>query len=225
MVLQNNPILLNIINYLFPWISFSYLSKNRLNCFAMNLFEEKNIFENIKRGDKKAFEQLFKSYYGHLCAFANKIIVDEISAEEIVQDFFVKLWERRQQLSIESSIKSYLFRSVKNLCLNQIKHNNIKLQHAQQVINSAETNNYRDNYIEVNLINDIAQSIESLPEKRREIFRLSREKGLKYREIAEKLNISVKTVETQMGLAIKTLRKKLKKYNTFLFFFVLAVKK
>ncbi|MCY1721870.1 RNA polymerase sigma-70 factor [Prolixibacteraceae bacterium Z1-6] len=184
----------------------------------MNPFEEKNLFEKIQTGDEKAFEYLFKTYYANLCVFATKIIEDEIAAEEIVQDFFVKLWEKRAQVSIETSVKNYLFRSIKNLCINHIKHNNVKLQHAKQIVAEAETNNFRDNFIEIDLAVKIEESIQSLPEKRREIFRLSREEGLKYREIAEKLKLSVKTVEAQMGLALKTLRNKLKDYNTFLFF-------
>ena len=188
----------------------------------MKSFEENRLFENIQQGDEKAFEKLFKMYYRYLCNFASKIIEDDIAAEEIVQDFFVKFWERRTELSVESSLKNYLFRSVKNLCLNYIKHNNIKLQHAQKVISESESSNYNHNYIEVDLAADIAKSIEELPEKRREIFRLSREEGLKYREIAEKLNISIKTVEAQMSLAIKSLRDILKKYNTFLFYFFVS---
>lgn len=188
----------------------------------MNSFEENNLFINIQQGDEKAFEKLFKLYYGYLCNFATKIIADDVAAEEIVQDFFVKFWERRTDLSVESSLKNYLFRSVKNLCLNHIKHSNIKLQHAQKVIAESETSNFNNDYIEVDLAADIAKSIEELPEKRREIFRLSREEGLKYREIAEKLNISIKTVEAQMSLAIKSLRDKLKKYNTFIFYFFVS---
>ncbi|AHW59521.1 RNA polymerase sigma-70 factor, ECF subfamily [Draconibacterium orientale] len=188
----------------------------------MNSFEENNLFINIQQGDEKAFEKLFKLYYGYLCNFATKIIADDVAAEEIVQEFFVKFWERRADLSVESSLKNYLFRSVKNLCLNYIKHNNIKLQHAQKVIAESETSNFNNDYIEVDLAADIAKSIEELPKKRREIFRLSREEGLKYREIAEKLNISIKTVEAQMSLAIKSLRDKLKKYNTFIFYFFVS---
>lgn len=184
----------------------------------MNTLEEKTILKKIKMGDEKAFEKLFKFYYGHLCLFAAKIIEDEITAEEIVQDIFVKFWEKREQITIETSIKNYLFGSVKNSCLNIIKHNKTRAQYAQHVLAEAENNNFRDNYIEIDLAKKIEESIEALPEKRREIFRMSREEGLKYREIAEKLKISIKTVETQMGLAIKTLRDKLKNYNTFLFF-------
>jgi len=182
----------------------------------MNQAEEKVLFERIKKSDEKAFEIIFHKYYGHLCLFATRIINDDAAAEEIVQDFFVKLWEKREQLFIETSIKNYFFRSVKNLCLNFIQHNKTKLRYAQIVISEVE-NQFTDdyNYPEPELTVKIEESINSLPEKRREIFRLSRQEGLKYHEIAQKLNISIKTVETHMSLAIKSLRDKLKNYYSF----------
>lgn len=186
----------------------------------MNQFEEQNLFESLKTGDERAFEKLFKLYYAPLCFYTSGILQDEAAAEEIVQEFFVKFWEKREKIQIETSLKNYFFRSVKNLCLNKIKHEQIKLQHAKNVISEAESTGYSDHFLEVDLQKDIEESIAALPEKRREIFRLSREEGLKYREIAEKLNISIKTVEAQMGLAIKSLRDSLKKYNSFLFFFL-----
>ena len=186
----------------------------------MNQPDEKDLFEKIKKGNEKAFEILFHKYYSHMCSFAAKIINDDVAAEEIVQDFFVKLWEKREQLFIETSLKNYFFRSVKNLCLNYIQHNKTKLRYAQVVISEVE-NTFSDdsNYPETDLHEKIEESINSLPEKRQEIFRLSRQEGLKYHEIAQKLNISIKTVETQMSLAIKTLRDKLKNYTTFFSFF------
>jgi RNA polymerase sigma-70 factor (ECF subfamily) len=186
----------------------------------MDRSEEFKLFERIKNGDEKAFETLFHKYYSYLCLYATKIISDDSAAEEIVQDFFVKIWEKREQLKIETSFNNYLFRSVKNLCINYIQHNKIKLRHAQNVISKME-NIYSDDYSfpEIELAQIIEESINSLPEKRREIFRLSRQDGLKYQEIADKLNISIKTVETQITLALKTLRDKLKNYSTFFTFF------
>lgn len=182
----------------------------------MNKTDETDFFEKIKNGDIKAFEMLFHQYYGYLCSYAVKIVNDKDEAEEIVQDFFVRLWEKRNQISIESSVKNYFFRSIKNLCINSIQHDKIKAKHAQKVISESETNTSAEDYfVEFDLAEKIEESIQALPNKRREIFRLSREEGLKYREIAEKLNVSIKTVETQMSLAIKTLREKLKKYTAF----------
>ncbi len=196
--------------------------------FIENMSSEKDkyLFEQIKNDNEKAFEKLFHSYYGHLCLFASRILQDDNSAEEIVQDFFVKLWDKRDRLTIETSVKSYLFSSVKNLCLNFIQHNKVKLRYAQTIISETLDNQSDDNsFPEINLTEKIEESIQLLPTKRREIFRLSREDGLKYREIAKKLNISIKTVETQMGLAIRTLREELKDYNTFFMFFLFFNKK
>lgn len=182
----------------------------------MNQPEETVLFERVKNGDVEAFEILFHRYYRHLCVFSSHIIHDDDSAEEIVQDFFVRLWEKRNQIHIETSVKNYFFRSVKNLCLNHIQHDKTKIRYSQHVRTEGEKQTSgEDLFFEMDLSEKIEESINSLPEKRQEIFRLSREEGLKYREIADRLNISVKTVEAQMGLAIKTLREKLKKYNTF----------
>lgn len=192
----------------------------------MNKNSETEYFEKIKKGDMKAFEFLFHEYYGYLCLYASKILNDHDTAEEIVQDFFVRLWEKREQIFIETSVKNYFFRSVKNLCLNSIQHDKIKAKHTQKVISQSEISTSDDeSFVEFDLAEKIEESIQSLPQKRREIFRLSREEGLKYREIAKKLNVSVKTVETQMSLAIKTLREKLKKYSSFLFFFLIFILK
>ncbi len=188
----------------------------------MKLTEEKILFDKLKEDDIEAFEILFHRYYGYLCLFANKFLNDPINAEEIVQDFFVRLWEKREKLNIDTSVKNYFFRSVKNMCMNVLQHEKIKAKHAQKVISETEINTTEDeSFIEFDLAEKIEESIQSLPEKRREIFRLSREEGLKYREIAEKLNVSVKTVETQMSLAIKTLRDKLKKYSTYFILFLI----
>ena len=187
----------------------------------MNLLDENQLLREFQKDDETAFENIFRFYYQPLCIFASRILQDEVAAEELVQDFFVKFWEKRAQIQIETSLKSYLFRSTKNLCLNHLKHEQIKIQHAKKVIADSEEKDFDDQFVEVNLQKDIEDSIAELPEKRREIFRLSREEGLKYREIADRLNISVKTVEAQMGLAIKTLREKLKKYN-FILFFILS---
>lgn len=192
----------------------------------MNSSEEKTLFDAIKNNNERAFEKLFRLYYGPLCLFASKILQDDISAEEIVQDFFVKLWEKRNRLTIETSVKNYLFRSIKNLCINFIQHNKIKFRHAQSILSDAAQNNsLDDHFYEIGLAEKIEESILSLPKKRQIIFRLSRQDGLKYREIAEKLNISIKTVETQMSLAIKTLRDKLKNYKSFLLLFLCFYKK
>lgn len=179
----------------------------------MNKEEDHILFQKIGQSDKKAFETLFRRYYPNLCLYASQMLKNRSEAEEIVQSLFVRLWEKRKVTNIDSSVKSYLFRAVKNLCLNQIKHDQVKSEYSLNYLKEKETTALEDDFLaREELLRKIEESLESLPEKRREIFRLSREEGLKYKEIAERLNISVKTVETQMGLAIKNLKEKLKNF-------------
>lgn len=181
---------------------------------------DKDLFFQIKQGNKQGFELLFRSYYAPLCLFARKYIKDEDDCEEVVQSFFLKMWEKKAKIDINTSVKSYLYSSIRNRCLNYIKHQKIKLDYHNEVQYTTKNEDYNSSdFIEVDLIKKIKKSIESLPNRRREIFILSREHGLKYREIAEKLGISVKTVETQMGHALKDLREKLKDYKQLLISF------
>ncbi|MHA7110834.1 RNA polymerase sigma-70 factor [Sunxiuqinia elliptica] len=178
--------------------------------------DENTLFNQLKQGDEKAFELLFNTYYSSLCLFAHHYLNDQEKAEEIVQELFVNLWSKRKKLNIDNSVKNYLFRSVRNQCLNQIQHRKIKDKHAQFVKeNFSQEVHESDYFLEVGLSEKIEASIESLPEKRKQIFKLSREQGLKYKEIAQQLGVSVKTVETQMGLALKQLREKLKDYKDY----------
>ena len=160
------------------------------------------------------FENLFKSHYAELCGFANKYLEDLEAAEEIVQAFFVKFWENRETVNAKTSQRSYIFTSVKNACLNQIKH--IKIREEYKVVNQREMEDSQyavdDEFEATELDQKIRKSIESLPEGRRRVFIMSRFDGLKYKEIAEKLKISVKTVENQMGSAIKYLKSELSDY-------------
>jgi len=183
----------------------------------MDLTDDKELYLKLRDGDERAFQALFRKYYRAMCHFANQFLADSDIAEEIVQEMFVKIWEKRSVLNIETSVKHYLFRSVRNHCLNQIQHEKIKKQYASKVLESASQEfNPDDYFLEVDLVQRIEKSIESLPPKRREIFRLSRERGMKYKEIADALDISVKTVEAQMGLALKHLREELKDFSNYL---------
>ena len=157
------------------------------------------------------FENLFKSHYAELCGFANKYLEDLEAAEEIVQAFFVKFWENRETVNAKTSQRSYIFTSVKNACLNQIKH--IKIREEYKVVNQREMEDSQysvdDEFEATELDQKIRKTIDLLPEGRRRVFIMSRFEGLKYKEIAEKLKISVKTVENQMGSAIKYLKSEL----------------
>ncbi|MCB9225345.1 MAG: RNA polymerase sigma-70 factor [Crocinitomicaceae bacterium] len=160
------------------------------------------------------FESIFRSHYEDLCAVANRYLEDLEAAEEIVQSVFVKFWEGRSEINIQSSIKGYLITAVKNNCLNQLKHIKIREEYKQFNQRELETSHVlADDEVEATELEEkIRASINQLPEARKKIFVLSRFEGLKYQEIADKLNISVKTVENQMGSAIKQLRTDLAEY-------------
>jgi len=182
--------------------------------------DDRNLFLQIKQSDKKSFESLFRAYYAPLCQFSRKYVKDKDDCEEIVQGFFLKLWDKREELDINLSVKNYLFSSIRNRCLNHIKHEKIKLEYQSEILKNPDRQIDTTNFImEVDLIDRIDQSIAALPARRREIFVLSREHGLKYREIADQLGISIKTVETQMGQALKELRENLKDYKRLLISF------
>lgn len=187
---------------------------------------DRDLFQKIQQGDKKSFEILFKTYYASLCHFSRSYIKDQDDCEEVVQGFFLKIWEKREELDINSSVKNYLFSSIRNRCLNHIKHLKIKQEYQSEVLtnpeNAIDTSNF---FMEIDLIDKIDKCIAALPDRRREIFVLSREQGLKYREIADQLGISIKTVETQMGQALKDLREKLKEYQNLLVSFLLFGKR
>lgn len=172
---------------------------------------EEVIVQRLISKDKRAFELVFNQYYNVMVLYACRFMDTRPEAEEITQDVFVKFWEKCESLSEDSSIKSYLYRSVHNSCLNAIKHHKVKDGYRQHVINMMESS-YQTELEEEDpdaLRNRINQEIDKLPPRCAEIFKLSRFEGLKYQEIAEHLEISVKTVEVQMGKALKVLRESL----------------
>ena len=186
---------------------------------------DKQIFEAIKRDDQGAYEMVFREYYRPMTAYAFRFLNDLADAESIVQDVFLRLWQKRHEIMIVASLENYLFRSVKNHCINHIEHEKIKTGYQALVLrNEEDRSEYSEFFLEFGLMTKIEAAIASLPEKRQEIFRLAREDGLKYREIADRLNISVKTVETQMTLAMKQLREALKEYKNLVMFFLFKVR-
>lgn len=171
-----------------------------------------NIFRKIKNGDIAAFSQLFDETYTPLCFFANKYIYDMDKSRSLVQQVFVNLWVKQKKLKVHSSPKTYLYQSVKNRCIDYLRKEKKPIfEPGFQAI--YESVPFQDLVEEAEINERINTAIYELPEKCREIFMLCRFEGLKYAEIAEKLNISVKTVEMQMGIALKKLRTKLSDYH------------
>jgi RNA polymerase sigma-70 factor, ECF subfamily len=172
------------------------------------------VVKKIQAGDLKEFERLFKDLYSPLCSYANRIIRDKDKAEEIVQDIFYTIWKNRANLEIKVSLKSYLYRAVHNNCLQTIEHYVVEEKYIQYIKNGdmqPEPDPLHEMELkEMNKVID--DTIEGLPERCRQIFRMNRFDGLKYREIAEILRISIKTVEADMGKALQAFRQNLKIY-------------
>lgn len=187
---------------------------------VMQVLADRNSFvqERSESGDIKAFEKIYNDYYESLVRYAQRFVCDLDNSREIVQDVYVKIWGKRKTLLGEKSLKSYLYRAVRNKCLDYLKHLNVESEYEKMRVTEIQESGYGvfisedhplNGLITEELRNAIQRTIENLPEKCREIFKLSRDEGMKYREISEELNISVKTVETQMYRAIKSLKEQL----------------
>jgi RNA polymerase sigma-70 factor, ECF subfamily len=160
------------------------------------------LWNKIKSGDNAAFEILFQSYYTILCLFAKRYTHDMNLSKEIVQDLFVYLWEHRDKLSINISIKAYLYRAVRFNALRRLE-NEKKLGIRMDIIPEPDDPEFNDHLEYAELQTQISEAIEALPEQCQHIFKLSRFEQLKYAEIAEKLNLSVKTIEAQISKALR----------------------
>lgn len=169
-----------------------------------------NLFERIEKGEKKAFDELFLSFYKDLCRFALVFIHDKDSSEEVVQRVFVRIWEQRAHLIQPDNIKSYLFKSAYNECLKSARTQSTRKKHLQNYLHFMNSSSGEDNQEIDQIIPYLNQAISNLPEKCRQIFVLHKVEGMKQKEVAGVLNISVKTVENQVAIAVSKLRTELK---------------
>jgi len=168
------------------------------------------------------FSEIYIAYYLKLLRFAIDFVVHKEDAENVVQDIFVGLWERKESLENIENTNAYLFKLTKNKCLDHLKHKisqekyvaNTQFSYEQEfALKLQSLENFDvDVASEEKMEKIIKDAIDTLPGKCREIFLLNRYEGLKYKEISEHLGLSVNTVETQMGIALKKLREKLKIY-------------
>jgi RNA polymerase sigma-70 factor (family 1) len=158
------------------------------------------------------FKVLFNTHYLALVRYAFSFLKDNAAAEDVVQLQFVKLWEKRMEQSIHSSVKAFLYTSVYHACLNAIKHEVIKTHYAKEIMTTQPETHAIDQLQHKELKIKIDKALEFLPAQCALIFKMSRFEELKYQEIADKLGLSIKTVENQMGKALKILREQLKEY-------------
>jgi len=172
---------------------------------------------------KQKFEILFREYFTGLSYFARKFTGDLDSAKEIVHRVFIRIWENRTEFDWDKPAKSYLFTSVYNRSLNYVRDNKKFIRHDPSLGNTPvnEEAVFNDSYASLELEERIQKALGKLPEKCREIFELSRFENKKYTEIAEQLNISVKTVETQMSKALHILKEELRDYLTIILLLLL----
>jgi RNA polymerase sigma-70 factor, ECF subfamily len=174
------------------------------------------IQKKIQDGDIREFERLFEKYYGPLCHHADKIVKDMDAAEDLVQEFFYHFWKNRESFSPKLSLNAYLYQSIHNNALHHLEHLAVRKSHAEHVSREFREGMQAQVQTDVEL-NDLSNLINTIlkkmPERCSRIFRMNRFEGMKYREIAVTLSISVKTVEADMGKALQIFRKSLKEYT------------
>lgn len=180
----------------------------------------------LKEGNKNVFAAVYDQYFGSQYVYAVKYVLDTEVAKEMVQDSFLKLWEKRNSLSEETQILPLLYQITRNNCLNHLKHEKVRERHKTRMqkldLNYVAISNLSaEKIIAEELEESINKAISLLPPRCREIFELSRNQEKKYREIAAELNISEKTVENQMLKALKIMREKLSEYLPVLIIFLL----
>lgn len=195
----------------------------------MGIDADNDLFVKIKQGSMDAFETLYFDMQPRMYAFSRKFIEDKEVARDIIQEIFFEFWEKRFDTEIKTSVNAYLFKILHNKCLNHIRDTkirgqyvdfiDIKFKEAELLFFDQDQESYKSIFLKE--IEDICNaSIEHLPESCREIFILSRRQGMSNKEIADRLDISVRTVENQIYKALKILKANLKDYLYFASFFL-----
>jgi RNA polymerase sigma-70 factor (ECF subfamily) len=172
--------------------------------------DSNELLERLRKGDEAAFDTIFREWYPSLVRSAESIVRSRAVAEELVQDVMLELWRRREALAKESSPQAYLFQSTRNRALNHIRHERVERKSEPELMRQTEMSaSAPSQLVEEEIEVALKAAVSELPDRCREVFELSRTHGLKYAEIATVLGISIKTVEAQMGKALRSLRVKL----------------
>ncbi len=172
--------------------------------------DERELLVRLRRGDDAAYEAIFRQWYAPMVASTTVLLRDRGPAEEVVQDVLLELWRRRESLTFETSLRAYLFQAARNRALNFIRRARVEARGESTIAAALPTPEPADSEVREGELNVAIQgAIAGLPDRCREVFELSRVRGLKYTEIAAQMGISVKTVEAQMGKALRVMREKL----------------
>ena len=172
--------------------------------------DERELLERIRRGEEDAFDAMFRLHYPPLVGLAEGMLRSRAVAEEVVQDVMLELWRRREALAVEESLRAYLFRATRNRALNHLRHDRVERRGEPHLVGEvADQPAAPSVLVEEEIEVALRAAVSELPDRCREVFELSRVHGLRYAEIASALGISVKTVEAQMGKALRILRDRL----------------
>ncbi len=162
---------------------------------------DKKLIRQIRKGNRKAFRALFDLYFNALSAFGYKYVEDVHAVEDMVQEVFISFWEGREKFDHPGAVKAFLYTSVRNKCLNHLKHQAVKRKHEGALLYNLESDQFFESHvIEEETFNRLFAEIRNLPASSREIMLLSLN-GLKNQEIADELQVSINTVKTQKKIA------------------------
>lgn len=171
---------------------------------------DRDLLSRLRGGDDAAFEAIFRQWYEPVVRSANRVLRDAGVAEELAQDVFLELWRRREALAPDSSVAGYLMQAVRNRALNHLRHLAVQRRSVVYVEALSEPAEHADAHAQTTeLQHALTRAIAALPPRTREVFVLSRERGLRYTEIAEQLGVTVKAVEANMSRALRMLREQL----------------
>jgi RNA polymerase sigma-70 factor (ECF subfamily) len=165
----------------------------------------------FKAGSVDAYKTIFNQNYKPLCSFAKKYVLELAAAEDIIQELFVKFWDQRKEIYLKTSVKSYLYQSARNECINYLKHKCVEEKYKMHVTNVSRDSFFHDKLEEEEVNQLVYKTIQSLPPRCKQIFELSRFDGKSFDDIAQELSISKNTIKNQLVSALKQIRRVLEK--------------
>jgi RNA polymerase sigma-70 factor (ECF subfamily) len=175
--------------------------------------DDRALLDRLRSGEQTAFDAIFRAHYAHLVTFAHGMLRDRAAAEDAAQDVMLELWRRRSDIVIQESLRAYLLRATRNRALNQLRHAKVQRSAEPRLVGEESISATGEGkLVAAELRHALMEAVAELPPACREVFQMSRAHGLRYAEIATTLGISVKTVESQMGKALRHLRSRLSEW-------------